>query len=75
MGEDGAAEGPRDEPNGERGESGEGPGYRIKGWEEDLVEDQGRGSAEAIVVPMRLAKATLRERNNGASLDRGEVSR
>ena len=53
MGEDGAAEGPRDEPDGERSESGQGPGHRIKGWEEDLVEDQGRGGAEdEEVVPL-----------------------
>ena len=33
-------------------------------------------SYHSIVVPMRLAKATLRdERNNGPSLDRCEVSR
>jgi len=53
MGEDGAAEGPGDEANGERGESGERPGHRIKGREEDLVEHQGRGGAEdEEVVPL-----------------------
>ena len=53
VGEDGAAEGPRDEPDGERSESGERPGHRIEGREEDLIEDQGRGGAEdEEVVPL-----------------------
>jgi hypothetical protein len=57
MGEGGAADGPGDEANGERGESGEGPGHRIKGWEEDLIEDQSRGGAEdEEVVPLDVAE-------------------
>ena len=32
-------------------------------------------SYHSIVVPMRLAKATLRDERNGPSLDRCEVSR
>jgi len=53
MGEDGAADGSGDEANGERGESGEGPGHPIQGWEEDLVEDQSRGGPEdEEVVPL-----------------------
>ena len=82
VGEDHAAEGPGDKPDGERRESGQRAGHRIKGWEEDLVEDQGRGGAEdEEVVPLdrRADEAgeghLARERNNGASLDRGEVSR
>ena len=67
MGEDGGAEGSRNEPDGERSESGQGPGYRIEGREEDWLKIRAaavpkiKKSYHSIVVPMRLAKATLRD--------------
>jgi hypothetical protein len=53
VGEDRAADWPGDEANGERGESRESPGHRIKGRKEDLVEDQSRGGAkDEEIIPL-----------------------
>ena len=82
VGEDGAAEGPRDEPDGERSESGQGAGYRIKDGKKTWLKTRAaavpkmKKSYHSIVVPMRLAKATLRDEwRDGPSVDRCEVSR
>jgi hypothetical protein len=82
MGEDGAADGPGDEANGKRSESGQVPVTGSKDGKKTSLKIRAaavpkmKKSYHSIVVPMRLAKATLRDEwRYGTSLDRCDVSR